>query len=307
MSSAAAPLPRQPLIFALLCYVSWGVFPLYWRLLSHLSAVETLSHRFIWSFVFYLLVLALAHRRVTLIRPNVRDWAMAGLAGLLLAVNWGVFIYAINTHRVLEGSLAYFINPLLSVAVGVACFREPFPRLLKLAFVMALAGVLVRAAFSHAFPWIALTLAVSFCLYGVVKKTVRIEPAQFSLMESAAGLLPALMLAWWARGQAGAELTPHDWALLMGAGVVTGLPLFLFAVAARHLPYSLLGMLQFIGPTLQFIVGILVFHESIGWAEGAAFGLIWAGVGFYLADKAVNARRNRQRPVTSGPRGSLVE
>lgn len=287
---------HKPLYLALGCYTAWGIFPLYWHLLKHLTALETLAHRFIWSFVFYAAIMGVmwATSRVTLTRASAKEWGMAAIASLTLGLNWGIFIYAINQGRVLEGSLAYFINPLLSMVVGVIFFKEPFPSLMKFAFGMAMLGVLIKASFGAHFPWIALTLAFSFCAYGVVKKTIQISPTQFSVMESGVGVIPALALAFYAREQSEIALQTSDWLLLVGAGVVTGLPLFLFAIAAQQLPYSLMGMLQFIGPTLQFMCGIFIFHEALSGAGILAFFCIWVGVGAYLVDKLHQLHKSRK-------------
>jgi chloramphenicol-sensitive protein RarD len=198
---------------------------------------------------------------------------------------------------VLETSLAYFINPLLNVAVGVLFFKEPFPWPMRLAVGLAAAGVLVLASFAPEFPWIALTLATTFCTYGVVKKVIGVEPRLGSLLEGAAGLIPALIAAYCLREGSPVELTAVHWAFLVGAGVVTGLPLFLFSIAAQQLPYSLVGMLQFIAPTLQFLVGVWMYHEPLSGVRLLAFILIWLGVGFYLGDRVtrLTAAAHRRR------------
>lgn len=293
------PASRKPLYMALGCYTAWGVFPLYWHLLHHLSSLETLAHRFIWSFVFYGGIFALlwSRGRILITRPTAKEWAMALLASFTLALNWGIFIYAINQGRVLEGSLAYFINPLLSMAVGVVFFKESFPPLMRFAFGMAVLGVLIKAGFGQHFPWIALTLAFSFCAYGVVKKIIKIDATQFSVMESGVGVIPAIILAIIMREQSEIVLTQLDWLLLTGAGVVTGLPLFLFAMAVQKLPYSLMGMMQFIGPSLQFLCGIFIFHEALSASGMIAFVCIWVGVGAYLADRLHQFHKSRKVPV----------
>jgi chloramphenicol-sensitive protein RarD len=169
--------------------------------------------------------------------------------------------------------------------VGVVFFKEPFPPLLKFAFSMALIGVLIQIGFGDHLPWIALVLAFSFCGYGIIKKMIRIRPTQFSLMEGVVGLIPALAAAYWLRSESEIILQNTDWILLIGSGFVTGLPLFLFAIAARSLPYSLMGILQFISPSLQFLVGLFLFDEALTPASAASFCFIWIGVSFYLLEK----------------------
>lgn len=276
---------KHALYTALGCFFAWGFFPIYWKFLHHINALETLAHRMIWSFVFYLLIVAFRHFRGVkfLVQTTAKDWGWAALAALLLAINWGVYIYAMNIGRVIESSLAYFINPLLVMMIGVVFFKEPFPPLMKLAFAIAAVGVLIQASFGDHFPWIALVLAFSFSAYGVIKKIIRIRPTQFSLMEGAAGLLPALAIAYWMRSESEYVLQSSDWLLLAGSGFVTGLPLFLFAIAARNLPYSLMGMLQFIAPSMQFLVGLFVYNEALTLPAAISFCFIWTGVGCYLS------------------------
>jgi chloramphenicol-sensitive protein RarD len=300
MPPAPASNERHALYLAISCYVIWGIFPIYWKQLAHLPSMEILAHRMIWAFVFYLGIVAFRHwRQIKYWIPTTkRDWLLATASATLLFINWGVYIYAVNTDRILQGSLAYFINPLMSVVVGVWLFKESFPTLLKVAFGLALAGVGIQIFFGDEFPWIALILATSFCVYGAVKKITRTAATQSSFMEGTVGLLPALILAIYIRGESTYVLTSYDWLLLLGGGVVTGLPLFLFAIAAKQLPLSLIGMLQFIGPTLQFAVGVWMYGETLHSWDIASFGLIWAGVAFYLTDKIRTMRANaRPKPL----------
>ncbi len=277
---------QKALIAGLLSYVCWGFFPIYWKFLRRISASEILAHRMLWSCAFYLgLYLITAYRSKTISRifqQSLQQWLAAGLAALVLAINWGIYIYAVNSSQIVQGSLAYFINPLMNVLVGVLFFKEVLTPILKVALGLALAGVLVQVAFAPAVPWIALTLATTFCVYGVIKKTRLISPDLSSAMEGLASLLPALVLAFYCRSQADSPILPYEWLLLIGSGVVTGLPLFLFSMAAQVLPYSLIGMMQFIAPTLQFIVGVVVFGEKLGLTGLISFILIWSGAGVYF-------------------------
>lgn len=269
-----------------LSFVCWGFFPIYWKFLQRLPAPEILAHRMIWSCVFYLLIFAfIGLRRGTLkslLTQSARQWWLASLAAAVLSVNWGIYIYAVNSNQIVQGSLAYFINPLMNVAVGVFFFKERLSRTLQLALLFASVGVLVQALFAPAFPWIALSLALSFCAYGLIKKSLKISPELSSAMEGLTSLLPALIIAFFLRQESPLTVTESEWLLLMGSGIVTGLPLILFSAAAQKLPYSLLGMLQFIAPSLQFLIGILMFGEKLGASGAISFVLIWLGVGFYF-------------------------
>ncbi len=211
-----------------------------------------------------------------------------------MSTNWWVYIYAMNIERIIEISLAYFINPLMSVAVGVLIFREAFPPLLKLAFILAMIGVGIQIGYGDSFPWIALVLATSFCIYGAIKKVITINATQFSMMESAVVLLPSIILAFTLRMESDMTLSTTDWWLLAGGGVATGVPLVLFAIAAQRLPYSVMGMLQFIGPTIQFLLGYYLYREPVSQAGWISFLFIWSGVSVYMIDRIRVARNLRK-------------
>lgn len=293
---------RASLAWGFLSFVLWGLFPLYWKLLKDRPATEVLAHRFIWSFPFYAVLFAVSSRQsiFSVFRHPKRDWLLATLATAFLAINWGLYIYAVMAGRILESSLAYFINPLLNVVVGVVFFGERFPLTLKLATGFAAIGVCLKIALSSTFPTVALILAFSFCAYGVIKKSLKIPAAASSVMEGFIGLLPAL--AWLVYLQVGATgtgvnsigsaqpITASTWALFVGAGVITGLPLFLFSFAAQRVPLTLIGPMQFISPSLQFLVGALVYHEPFGTNQLIAFAFIWFGILFYIANQLRNLK-----------------
>ena len=298
MTSPSVALPRKALWVGVLSYALWGFFPIYWKLFRGLGAGEILLHRLVWTMPFYLSLLALGPGLGALRTATRLDWGTSALAAAILSLNWGLYIYAVLSNRVVEGSLAYFLNPLLNVAVGVFFFREPFPWPLRLAVGLAAAGVVLRMALADTFPWIALTLATSFCIYGVVKKKQAIPPALSSALEGLVGFVPALVLLFFVRRGASEPLPPEQWLLCIGAGVVTGLPLFLFSYAAQRVPYSILGILQFIAPTLQFLVGVILYREPFGRADAASFGLIWAGAACYVVERLARWRTERRRRIS---------
>ncbi len=273
---------QMGLIAGLTSYAMWGFFPIYWKMLSHRAPFEILSHRVLWSFVFYALLFVITQKNSLreLKRLTKKDWLLSSTAALLLTVNWGLYIYAVNSGHILEGSLAYFINPLLNVAVGVLFFQESFSRPLKIAVSLAAIGVAVKVLYADQFPWIALVLAFTFCSYGVTKKVLSISPQISSVMESFV-VIPLAMIILVFYNSASSDVDPRTLALFIGSGVVTGLPLFLFSFAAQRVPYSLLGLFQFIAPTLQFISAIYLFGEKLKPQELGAFGLIWIGLVFY--------------------------
>ncbi|MBX9766644.1 MAG: EamA family transporter RarD [Bdellovibrionales bacterium] len=278
-------LDRKGLFWGFVSYFLWGFFPLYWKMLQGTSALEILAHRMAWAFLFYLAIfLFFSDQKVTtLLQQSRKDWMLSVLAGILLSFNWGIYIYAVNSGHILEGSLAYFINPILNVAVGVFLFKEPFPLVLKLSVGFAALGVATKVGLSPEFPWLSLALAFSFCIYGITKKVLKIPALTSSVLEAMIGFLPALIAIGYFQTRH-AEPTPiTKWLLFAGAGVVTGLPLFLFSYAAQRIPYSIMGILQFIAPSLQFLVAVLIFSEPLTRESMLSFGLIWVGMSFYLA------------------------
>lgn len=298
---------RRGLCWGFCSYVLWGFFPVYWKWLSEVSAIEILVHRIFWSFVFYLLLYFIWARRSLseLLHHDVRDWAVSTVAGSILAANWGLYIWAVNAGHVLETSLAYFINPIMNVAVGVVVFREEFPLILRLSVAAAVVGVLVKIGFGAGQFWISLTLASTFCAYGVLKKIVRLKPTNSSVLEGAVIAFPAVAAIVYFAFRNEAPHPPMTWLLLVMAGVVTGLPLFLFSYAVQRIPYSIVGMLQFIAPTLQFLTGVFLFREHFGGVDAVAFGSIWVGMLFYLGYQAYRASPMVAR--TDSMRGSAPE
>jgi chloramphenicol-sensitive protein RarD len=271
------------LSWGIVSYLMWGFFPIYWKLLKHFSHFEILAHRVIWAFFFYWLILIFHKNFVQLVfKISKKDFLLSSLAGVLLTINWGLYIYAVNSGHILEGSLAYFINPILNVAIGVTFFKEEFPWPLKWAVFFASLGILYKISFVEGFPWISLTLAFTFAIYGVLKKMSGLPVRVSSVLESVIGLLPAIGFSFYFSQHRSFDASISDYILLIGGGIVTGLPLFLFSYAAQRIPYSILGMIQFLAPSLQFLVGVFLFNEALNNSNLIAFCLIWIAVGFYL-------------------------
>ena len=277
---------RRGLAAGVAAYVLWGFFPLYWAVLAGVGSLEVLAHRFVWSFVFAIAALAglrTPWRWVQTIFTRDRFWRLA-LASVLIAVNWLTFIWGVNNGYVVETALGYFINPLFNVMLGVWLFREPLGRLGGLGVALAFAGVVVIAWENWATLWISLVLTVSFGLYGVAKKRAHLPALQGLAVES--GLLTPVAvgyLAWQAFSGVGAlGSTPTTTMFLVLAGPVTLLPLWLFAVAAPRIPFGVVGVLQYIGPTIQFLLGITVFSQHVMPSYWAGLVLVWAGSAAYL-------------------------
>lgn len=288
------PSQRQKgLTAALAAYVSWGLFPLFFKALRPVPAFEILAHRVVWSAVF-LAVLVVVTGRVGELRgafPRGRR-AIYLASTLLIAANWLVFIWAVNAGHVLEASLGYFINPLVNVLLGVLFLGEALTRRQLAAVLLATVGVLALVLRVGHVPWIALALAATFGLYGLVRKRARIPPLEGLLIETLV-LAPAALgyLTWLGvagRGAfGGAALTTG---LLASAGVVTALPLIWFAVGVRSLRYSTMGLVQYVTPTGQFLLAVGLYHEPFTPAHAVAFGCIWTSLALYSYDAITAAR-----------------
>jgi chloramphenicol-sensitive protein RarD len=284
------------LLYALAAYLSWGLLPLYFRALAQVPPLEILAHRIVWSLALLAALTWLLRRGPEALRPlrSRRGFATLCATTSLITVNWLVYIWAVHSHRVLEASLGYFINPLVSVLLGVLFLREPLTRRQKAAVGLAAAGVAVLVARAAAFPWVALVLAASFGTYGLLRKRERIDAVGGLLVETAL-LAPAA--AWWlwrlqAAGQGHFGTAPRLTWLLAAAGVVTAVPLIWFAQGVLRLRLSTVGLLQYVAPTMQFSIAVFLFHETFTAAHGLAFACIWTALALYSAEALAAVRRN---------------
>lgn len=293
-------LDRRGLWMAIGAYALWGVMPLYWHLLSAVPALQIVLHRIVWSALFvggYLLWRDGRHwLRRTLAQPRL--WWMLLLSGLLIACNWGLYIWAVNAGHVVESALGYFINPLFNVLLGVLLLRERLRPLQWLAVALAALGVLWLALQHGRLPWIALALAGSFGLYGLLRKLAHVDAVAGLGVESAYLLPPALLgLAWYALQTPGglfAGSGAGGAALLVFGGVVTALPLVGFAYAVRRVPLATVGLLQYLSPTLQFLIGVFVFGEPFDRTRLVGFACIWLALAVFAVD---GLRRGRAAPA----------
>jgi len=291
--------------YALGAYLLWGLFPLYFKALKQVPPLQILAHRMVWSLLLLLLIL-LVRRRWAWLRALAERPAILGrfaASALLLAYNWGMYIWAINNGHVVDASLGYYINPLMSVVVGALVLSERLRPAQWIAVAVAAAGVTLMTVQAGRLPWIALTLALSFALYGLLRKTAPLGSLEGLALETAVLFpLAASFLAW--EGSRGADAFVHGgWGLrllLAAAGPVTAIPLLLFAAAARRIPLSLLGILQYSMPTVVLALGVWLYHEPFGAGRAYGFGLVWAGVAVYLADALWRLRsaRYRQSAIT---------
>lgn len=265
-------------------YFLWGLLPLYWKLIDHIPSEEVLAHRIIWSFVFMsiMIVLSRKHRscmtEVKLMFKNKRLLTAIILASLFIATNWYVYIWAVANDQVVQASLGYYINPLISVLLGVIFLKEKLTRLQTVSVILALTAVMLLTISAGVFPFVSLGLAVSFGLYGLMKKVAAIGTMTGVAFESLLVLPIAVLFLFLQHGASSSVLYVHEplsIVLLLGAGAVTAVPLLLFSAGARRIPLSLIGFLQYIAPTIMLIIGVVLFKEPFTVTHIVSFSLIW--------------------------------
>ncbi|WP_053206258.1 EamA family transporter RarD [Jiangella muralis] len=289
--------PQPGLLYGIGAYALWGVFPLYIKLLEDTGAVEILSHRVVWSLVLVLGLLVVGRNLGKLRTLGRRSYGLLTLAALLICANWGVYIWSVNNDHIVETSLGYFINPLVTVVLGVLVFGERLRRLQWAALGLAGVAVIVLTIDYGRPPWIALSLAFSFATYGLVKKKAGVGAVESLAVETAVLFLPALgfLVVLAARGTG--DFGAADWGttlLLAGCGVVTAVPLLFFGAAAVRVPLTTLGTLQYLTPSLQFLLGVAVYGETVPPVRWFGFALIWTALVILTAEVLVRRRRDRR-------------
>jgi chloramphenicol-sensitive protein RarD len=283
---------RTGVLCAALAYLSWGLFPLYFRALSAVPPVQVVAHRTLWSLLLVGAVLLALRRWQWLRALDGRTLARFALSAALIAVNWLVYVWAVAHHQVLDASLGYFINPLVNVALGYAVLKERLRPAQWAAIALAAAGVLwLTGQLGHP-PWVALTLAVSFGLYGLLRKTAALGALEGLALETAllAPLAGVALAVWTVQGTSAATDTT-TWLWLLGTGPLTAGSLLLFAAGARRIPLSTLGLIQYLSPSLQFACGVWLFNEPLGGARLVGFALIWSALAVYTAEGLWHQRR----------------
>lgn len=297
LPAGAPPGLGRPAAAAFGAYVIWGLFPLYFSALSAVPSLEVLADRILGSLV-VLIFIAAGHRhraeiRAVIARPRVLG--LLCLSAVAIAANWGVYIYAVQTGRAVDASLGYYVNPLVSVVLGVVFLRER-PRAMQiLAFFLAIGGVAWIAGEGGGLPWIAIALAMSFGTYGLLRKLAAVGAVAGLAIETA--VLAPVALGWTIFAAAGGVLAipstgPLQVLLLLAAGAVTVVPLLMFGFAAPRLPLGLLGFLQYVNPTCQLAVAVFLLGETVSEAQGVAFVLIWIALALYTGDAVVARRRS---------------
>lgn len=292
----AAPTTGGGLAFGAGAYLCWGFFPLYWPLLAPAGALEVLAHRIVWSLVFVLVCIAATRRwrRFMAIARRRRTMVFLALASVAIALNWGGFIYGVTNGHVIETSLGYFINPLVTVLLGVLVLKETLRPAQWVAVSTGAVAVVVLTIDYGRLPWVALLVAGSFAAYGFLKKRADLGAFEGLGMETL--ILAPVALAFLVALQLRGELAfGHEGGanalLLAGTGVVTAIPLLMFGAAATRLSLTSIGLLQYLGPVIQFVLGLLVFGEQMTTARWAGFLLVWTALVVFTVDAVVNRRR----------------
>lgn len=298
---------NKGIFYAAGSYVLWGLLPIFWKALQHVPALEILAHRMVWSLAVVLLLVALQRhwRWLNAAFRSRRTLLTFMSTALLLSVNWFVYIWAVNTGHIVESSLGYFINPLMNVLLGIVFLKERLRLWQGAAIAVALSGVLYLTFNYGQLPWIALTLAVSFGLYGLLRKTAALNSLEGLTLETILLFPPALAYLLYLQWIGSAALGNTDAItaiLLVGGGIATAAPLLLFAAGARRITLTSLGILQYIAPTLQFLIGVFLYDEPLTGARLIGFCLIWIALLLYTAEGVLhNGKAVRWRTAASKP------
>ncbi|MFI6321310.1 EamA family transporter RarD [Nonomuraea sp. NPDC050556] len=298
------PDQRRGVLFGVAAYAMWGLFPLYWPLLKPSGPIEILAHRMAWSLVAVVVILAVRRHWSWFRQLTRRQFALLALAAVVITVNWGTYIYAVNTNHVVESALGYFINPLISVLFGTVLLKERLRPMQWAAVGFGALAVVVLTIDYGRPPWIALTLGFSFGLYGLIKKQANVGAAESMTVETLILLAPALAYLIYLENAGTATFghtSPGHALLLAGAGVITAIPLLCFTAAAIRVPLSTIGLLQYIAPVLQFLCGVLIAHETMPPSRWIGFSIVWLALAVFTYDSIRTARRNQIRLRESQP------
>ncbi|WP_044339430.1 EamA family transporter RarD [Rossellomorea aquimaris] len=291
------------IIYTAFSYFLWGILPIYWKWLNHVSAYEILANRIFWSFWFMLLFLFVSKRWKdfqayikTSLTKKKQLFALL-LASLLISMNWFIYIWAVNTNQMVEASLGYYINPLVSVLLGVFILKESLSKAQIVSFGLAAVGVLILTISYGDFPWIAIGLAFSFGLYGLAKKLIQVESSIGLTLETMTIAPVSLLYLGYMYNEGSMSLFHVSLGtdlLLMGAGAVTAIPLLFFSKGAQQIPLYMVGFLQYIAPTLTLILGIWVYNETFSFTHLISFMFIWLALTIFTASRVQYARKRRR-------------
>jgi chloramphenicol-sensitive protein RarD len=286
---------NKGIYYAVGAYALWGLLPVYWKLLNHVPVIQLLSHRIVWSFVFIMVIIFVSRQQKSFWKAvtNFKVLRVYAVTALLVGANWLIYVWAVQNNFVVETSLGYFINPLISVLMGVVFLRERL-RVGQWAPVgIATAGVLYLTFTYGSLPWIALSLAFTWAIYGLVKKLAPLSSLYGLAVETGILILPAFLYLLFSEGsRQGVFLheAPTSDLLLIGTGVATTIPLLLFALAVVRIPLSLTGILQYIAPTIQFLLGVFVFREGFSRSQFIGFSLVWVALILFAVEGLITFR-----------------
>lgn len=291
---------RQGVLFALGAYFIWGVAPVYFKLIQQVPAGEIMTHRVIWSFFFMLILISISRgwRNIRSIASQPKKVLLLAVSAVVICSNWLLYIWAVNNHHLLEASLGYFINPLLNVLVGMLFLGERFRRLQWLAVALAACGVLVQLWKFGSVPVIALGLALTFSMYGLLRKKIAVDTQTGMLVETSWLLVPAAVYLFCIVDTPTSHLGSNAASLnilLAAAGIITTIPLMLFTAACARLRLSTVGFFQYLGPTLMFLLAVLFYDEQMTADKVVTFGFIWAALALFIADALLMLRRSSSR------------
>lgn len=279
---------NQGIFYALACYILWGLFPIFWKAITGVPAVNVLAHRIVWSFILLLIWVMLTNRQTFISYIKQPKLLLRlGLAGFVVSANWGIYIYAVESNHIIEAGLGYYINPLVNVFLGYVFLKERLATMQKIAVVLALVGVAYVTISYGKFPWISFALAITFGLYGLLKKKANLESMPALTVETMVVFPFALAFLFYTAGSsADTPFFPASGvtsSLLVISGLVTAIPLFWFGKAAQVIPLSTMGFIQYFCPTMQLLLGVFVYKESFGVEYLICFAFVWAGLAFYTA------------------------
>lgn len=278
---------RRGVLAAIFCYLMWGIFPLYWKLLSGVNAFEITAQRIIWCTVFTLILCAIARLNFIKLLKDARARRFLIPAAAIITINWGLYVWAVDIDRIVETAIGYYLNPLVTILLGMIVFKERMNAVEWIAVCLCCIGILFFTVNYGQFPWISIGLALSFGTYGAVKKKGGYPAVEALAFENLVAVGPAIIFAFilasatGSHGFLGDIQTLHGWTvtlLLIGGGAVTAIPLILFATAANSIPLTLLGFIQYLSPTIALLIGVFVNGEPFTLAHGVCLGCIWTGI-----------------------------
>ncbi|MBB1480684.1 EamA family transporter RarD [Pseudoalteromonas sp. SG41-2] len=296
------PEQRKGVILACMAFFMWGLAPIYFKLLQHISAFEILMHRVVWSVLFIVIIVAVMKQwhKVQHVLKHPKLIAMLVITATLLGFNWGLFIWAVNNDHMLDASLGYYINPLLNVLLGMLFLSEKLRKWQALAVALALFGVVIQVISFGSFPVVALSLAGSFAVYGLLRKKLPIESLPGLLLEALI-LLPVALVYWWLMAPSNSsDFVANDWhtnVLLISAGVITTLPLLCFTGAAKRLQYTTLGFFQYIGPSLMFVLAVVFYGEVFSPERIVTFACIWSALAIFSWDSYRQSQKRKRENI----------